>query len=292
MTLGQLRVFGAVAEGEHLTRAAKALRMSQGSVSAQVRRLEGTLGMPLLHRVGRNIRLTDFGRSLHPLAREVLAKAQEIDDLATRFQHKDEGVVSVAAGTVIGAHRVGRWLSPFVQSHPRIEVSIAVIGMQKAIDALARGEIDVAIVGDTVALAGIETISLEHTELAIVAGCNHPLSTSSRPLQALSRYRYLVHGQGSATQIQAERALARHVDGAQRVELQEEALLGALHAGIGYAVMPRAIVEADIASSRLITIPYPDPQARVVFTAARRLPPHTPAAQALWSHLVSLTSTD
>ena len=288
VTLGQLRVFGVVAEGEHLTRASKTLRMSQGSVSAQVRRLESALGLPLLDRVGRNVRLTDFGRSLRPLAREVVEKAREIDELAYRFHQREEGLVSIATGAVIGAHRIGSWLSPFVQAHPRIDVHIQIAAVQNAVDAVVKGEIDVAIVGTAVSAQAVETIGLEVTDLIIVAGRDHPLASSAAPLESLDRYRYLVHGHGSATQLHAERVLGELIDGAQRVELGEEAMLGALHAGIGFAAMPRAIVEADIASGRLVMIPFPDRDATVVFTAVRRRPPHTPAAEAFWGHLRSL----
>src|SRR6202521_3904412 len=63
ITLDQLHTFLAVAEREHVTAAAEALGLSQGSVSGVVRRLEATLGLPLLPRGGRNVKLTAVGRA-------------------------------------------------------------------------------------------------------------------------------------------------------------------------------------------------------------------------------------
>lgn len=62
MTLEQLRIFVAVAEREHMTRAAEALGLVQSAVSAAIAALESRHGTPLFHRIGRRIELTDAGR--------------------------------------------------------------------------------------------------------------------------------------------------------------------------------------------------------------------------------------
>lgn len=60
-TLEQVRTFLAVASREHVTHAAKVLRLSQPAVTQQVQLLERALGVRLLERVGRSVRLTDAG---------------------------------------------------------------------------------------------------------------------------------------------------------------------------------------------------------------------------------------
>jgi DNA-binding transcriptional LysR family regulator len=288
MTLDQLRIFGAVAEGEHLTRAARALRMSQGSVSMHVRRLESALGLSLFHRVGRNVRLTDFGQSLRPLVREMMETAESIDDLARRHQLIERGQVSIAAGVVIGAHRLAGWVGPFVQAHPQIEVHVTIASMRDALAALAAGDADIAILGDAVPGKHLQTIALEQTELVIVVAASHPLARVASPLSKLAEYRHLAHEHGSATEIHARRVVSRHAQGAATVEMDEGSLLPALHTGLGFAVMPRAIVEADIAAGRLVVIPRAGGRAKVVFTAVRRAQPHSPSVDHFWRHCAAL----
>jgi DNA-binding transcriptional LysR family regulator len=58
MTLEQLRIFVAVAERQHVTRAAEALNLAQSAASAAIAALESRHGTPLFHRVGRGIELT------------------------------------------------------------------------------------------------------------------------------------------------------------------------------------------------------------------------------------------
>jgi len=290
LTLDQLRIFVAVAEREHLTAAAGALNMAQGSVSAQVRRLERALGLPLLHRVGRNVRLTDVGREVHHLAIDVLEHAAAIEDLAAGYLREDHGEISIAAGLVIGAHRVSDWLGPFVRAHPRVDVRISIVPMQEAVDALSTGRVDIAILGSAGSSPGFETISLEHTELVVVVAAQHPLARMRNPLAQLAGFRFLAHEHGSATQLLATEVLGHLADLSPTSEMEEGALLAALHTGLGFAVMPRAIVEADISSGRLAVLPHRRRPVRVVFTAMRRRGPQTPAVRAFWEHLATITS--
>lgn len=288
ITLDQLRIFSAVAEREHLTGAAQALRLSQGSVSVQVRRLEKALGLPLLHRVGRNVRLTDIGRAVHSQALEALKSAQTIEDLANSFLLEDRGEVAVVAGLVIGAHRLSGWLGPFVQANPRIDVHISIAPLPAAMQSLATGAADVVIVGAPVLTPNVETIALERTELVIVVAAQHPLATHPSPLKELQKHRHLAHEHGSATQMHAGSVLRHFADLSPTTELEEGALLAALHTGLGFAVMPRAIVEAEIADGRLAVLKGPGRPVPVAFTAVRRVGPHTPVVDAFWAHLQQL----
>src|SRR3984957_17758440 len=122
ITLDQLHTFLAVAEREHVTAAAEALGLSQGSVSGVVRRLEATLGLPLLQRVGRNVQLTDVGRALRQLAVRVLEDVGQIEELRAGYLAFERGELTVAAGRGMGAHRLSGWVAPFGADHPEINV--------------------------------------------------------------------------------------------------------------------------------------------------------------------------
>ena len=285
ITLDQLRIFSAVAEREHLTAAAQALRLSQGSVSVQVRRLERALGLPLLHRVGRNVRLTDVGRAVHRQAIEALRSAQTVEDVATAFLEEDRGQVTVMAGHVIGAHRLSAWLGPFVSAHPRIEVNIAIAPVAAAVEALGAGDADVVIVGSDIDAVGVEAVALERTDLVVVVSAQHPLARHPRPLQDLGRHRHLVHERGSATELRAREVLSRYAHPAQETALDEGALMAALRSGLGFAVMPRAIIDAEVSAGTLVVLSGSGRPVYVTFTAVRRKGPHTPVVEAFWAHL-------
>lgn len=79
MTLDQLRVFVAVADLQHVTRASYALDMMQSAVSKSVAALEGETGLKLFDRVGRNIRLTATGAAFRDRALELLDHACRLE---------------------------------------------------------------------------------------------------------------------------------------------------------------------------------------------------------------------
>ena len=290
ITLDQLRVFAAVADREHITGAAKALRMSQGSVSGLVHRLEVTLGLPLFQRVGRNVRLTDVGESLRRLAARVLDEVSEIEDMSAGYHAVERGEIIIAAGRVMGAHRLARWVAPFAIAHPHLTVRISLAPMHTLVEMLLGGTADVVMLGSLVKAPEIESLILERTEMVLLVSSEHPLAAIPDPLSALATYRYLAHEAGTATEPRATEALAGAADASMTVELEEGALHAALLAGLGFAMMPRSVVVDDIVSGRLVALPRPGRRVAQVFSAARRRGTPTPAQQAFWEYLSGLAA--
>jgi DNA-binding transcriptional LysR family regulator len=290
VTLEQLRVFAAVADREHITGAAKALHMSQGSVSGLVHRLEATLGLPLFQRVGRNVRLTDVGESLRRLAGRVLDEVAEIEDLSAGYHAVERGEIVVAAGRVMGAHRLARWVAPFALAHPHLTVRISLAPMHTLVEMLLAGTADVVMLGSLVKGPEIESLILERTSMVLLVSAEHPLAKSADPLRELGAYRYLAHEAGTATEPRATEALAGAADASMTVELEEGALHAALLAGLGFAMMPRSVVIGDIVSGQLVALPRPGRRVVQVFSAARRRGTPTPAQEAFWDHLRAIAS--
>jgi len=82
MELQQLRYFVAVAETEHVARAAERLHISQSPLSRQIRQLEEDLGLQLFERIKQRVRLTPAGRAFFDEARDLLAQASRLEERA------------------------------------------------------------------------------------------------------------------------------------------------------------------------------------------------------------------
>ena len=80
MELTQLRYFAAVAELQHVTRAAERMHVAQPAITKSIHRLEDELGVPLIASRGRNIVLTDYGCALYGMLREPLTALDQIPD--------------------------------------------------------------------------------------------------------------------------------------------------------------------------------------------------------------------
>ena len=105
---GRLRVLVAVAREGSITAAAEALHYAQPSVSHQIAKLEAEVGMPLLQRMGRGIRLTEAGRLLAERAEHIIAQleavAVELDEMVgLRTGHVRLAAFPSALATIVPA---------------------------------------------------------------------------------------------------------------------------------------------------------------------------------------------
>jgi DNA-binding transcriptional LysR family regulator len=235
--------------------------------------------------VGRNVRLTDVGRALRPIATRIFDDVALVDELRVSYLSAEVGEVAIAAGHVVGAHRVPGWLAPFVTQHPQLGLHLRLARFREMITMLQDGEVDIIFAGSRMEIPGVEAMIMERTEMLLVAAPGHPLASSPEPAKELSEYRHLEHERGTATQLLAAQLLGDHAEGSEAVELEEGALVPALMAGLGFAVMPRALVETDLMAGRLTALACPGPPVLQAFTAARREGVHTPAVELLWQHL-------
>lgn len=139
-----LRSFVLVAEGGSATRAAERVGRTQSAVSMQMRRLEETLGQPLLRRGPRGLAPTERGLWLLERARAVLALQDEI-------------VAAFRAPPVAGQVRLGspddyalQWLpgilARFAATHPAVEVDVVCMSSDELVRRLREGRLDLALV--------------------------------------------------------------------------------------------------------------------------------------------------
>ncbi|MDT7668223.1 MAG: hypothetical protein QOC74_1006 [Pseudonocardiales bacterium] len=144
--LSRLRVLVAVAKEGSVTAAAEALHYAQPSVSHHLAKLEAEVGVPLLQRMGRGIRLTDAGRLLADRAESILAQVEsvrvELDELAGLRT----GRVRVAAFPSALATLVPLAIARVTADHPGIELSLTEAEPPEALSALRNNEVDVALI--------------------------------------------------------------------------------------------------------------------------------------------------
>jgi DNA-binding transcriptional LysR family regulator len=141
--LDLLRAFVSVVDTGGFTRAGERVHRTQSTVSQQIRRLEETLGRPLLHRNGKQATPTEEGERLLSYARRILALAEEARDVVAR--PAGDGVVRLGIPEDFAAYRLTELLSDFARSRPGLRLDVRCglsIGMRRALE---RGELDLAL---------------------------------------------------------------------------------------------------------------------------------------------------
>jgi DNA-binding transcriptional LysR family regulator len=106
VTLEQLRVFVAVAERQHVTRAAAVLNLAQSAVSAAIAALEARHGAKLFHRAGRGVELTEAGALFLVEARAILARVEAAGQVLSELGNLKRGTLAVHASQTITGCRV------------------------------------------------------------------------------------------------------------------------------------------------------------------------------------------
>jgi DNA-binding transcriptional LysR family regulator len=284
MELHQLEYFLAVVEEGGFTRAAARLRVAQPGVSAQIRKLERELGLPLLDRTTRSVHITAAGEAVLPHARAALAAVdaarQAVDELAGLTRGR------VAVGTV-SSHTVdlATLLAEFHTSWPDVEITLVEDVNDRLIESVREGTLDAAIVAYARVPEGLDdhVISDEAIDAAVWDG--HELAGRETVRLTELRDRALIclpRGGGIRAILDAACAKAGFVPrvafeaGSPQVVEQ----LAARHLGI-------AILPASIARHRPhlhpLRITNPDLRGRLGL-AWRRTVPASPAAAAWLRH--------
>ena len=209
MTLEQLRIFVAVAERLHMTRAAAALNISQSAASAAVAALEARHGVRLFDRVGRGLALSEAGRLFLEEATAVLLRAsaasRALDDLAGLRR----GVVSLAASQTVANYWLPARMARFADLYPGVALRLVAGNTTQVAKAVAEGAADLGFIEGDVDNPHLARTRLATDRIALFAAPGHPLAgVAVRPAD-LPDLRWVLREPGSGTRSEFDHAVAR-----------------------------------------------------------------------------------
>jgi LysR family hydrogen peroxide-inducible transcriptional activator len=145
MELQQLRYFCAIADTGSFTRAAHQTHVSQPSLSQQIRKLEDELGARLIDRLGRNVQLTELGRSFLPRARAVLRDLEAARSDVVERKASVSGPLFVGVIPTIAPYFLPPMLATFSRKYPEVRVTVVEEITPLLLERLRVGTMDVAI---------------------------------------------------------------------------------------------------------------------------------------------------
>ncbi|HZB79472.1 MAG TPA: LysR substrate-binding domain-containing protein [Actinomycetota bacterium] len=144
--LRQFRYFIAVAEELHFSRAAERLRIAQSGLSQQIKRLERAVGVQLLVRDRRGVRLTDAGHVFLDHARLTLELADRTVTSAVMAERGKTGLLRVGTTILWMPPMAGRLLQTFEDRFPDVEVELHPRLISELIDGISTFALDIAVV--------------------------------------------------------------------------------------------------------------------------------------------------
>ncbi len=274
MRHSQLRAFHNVALHGGFSRAAKALNMTQPSVSDQVKRLEQGYDVLLFYREARQVRLTPAGETLFRLTREMFEVEERIGALLDQSRAAVSGTLRILADSAL--HITGA-VGRFRNAHPKVFVSIHTGNTEEVLRRLRNYEAEVGVVGNMVPAPDLDLIDLGRTPILAIAKKGYlPKKTRDMPFSALCDHPLIFRETGSRTRANLEDAAARlGVDLSPAIEVEgREAMREVVASGAGIGFISEAEFGHD---SRLTQIQIRGvglgmSEALVTLTARRDVP--------------------
>ena len=284
-TIEQVRSFLAVAEHEHVSRAAAALHLTQGAVTQQVHNFERAVGVRLLERDGRGVRLTDAGRGLAISCRAALRAFEVVEDSARAFKMLEAGSLHLGANPTCATLYLPSRLAAFNRNFPNVALSVTVEPSPEINNQVKAGALDCALIEGT-PLPDLVSVVLARDELVLVVHASHPLASLKRITGAhLAKYRYLGRGREWSAEAAVRTIIGDAYDRSPVLSLgHQEYVRAATLAGLGYSALPLLAVKADLASGVLKRLPVPTVERPIC--AIRRAAQGGPTLEEFWRYLL------
>lgn len=261
MTLEQLRIFVAVAEREHVTRAAEALNLTQSATSAAVSALENRYQTQLFDRVGRGIVLTDAGRIFLSEARAVLARAAAAETALADLAGLRVGKLKIAGSQTVANYWLPGLVNRFHQAYPGIELGMDIANTEIVAEMVESGATDLGFIEGEIDAPALAMAAVAEDELVLVTAPGHPWAdVAPATPEELCAARWIVREPGSGTRSHFEAILAGlgATSGAVDIALElpsNESVRSAVEAGAGVAVMSRLVAQASLMAGTLVAAP-------------------------------------
>ena len=263
MTLEQLRIFVAVAELEHVTRASQSLNLTQSATSAAIAALESRYATKLFSRIGRRIELTNAGRVFLVEARAVLARAASAETVLSDFAGLARGSLSLAASQTVGNYWLPPLLHRYQSLHPGIRLSLRIGNTEQVAAWVIEGIADLGVIEGKLDEPALAIQPIADDELVLVVGARHPWakrrSVAPRDLRNTS---WVLRERGSGTRAIFEDALAKFGLAATDLDValelpSNEAVRSAVAAGAGATVISKLVVAALLKTRALVALDLP-----------------------------------
>jgi LysR family transcriptional regulator, transcription activator of glutamate synthase operon len=280
MELRQIRYFIEVAERQHVTEAAENLNVAQSAVSYQLTKLEDELGVKLLERVGRNIKVTQIGKVFLQDVKSALKMLDEAKEKVDEYLDPQAGSIKIGYPTSLARYWLPNVISAYKQDVPNVNFHLRQGSYAYLIDAVKNGEIDLAFLGPVpMKDPDLEAKILFMENIVALLPNHHPLADrKSLYLSDLRTDSFVLFPKGYVLRkIAVDACLAAGFEPKITSEGEDmDALKGLVSAGIGVSLLPESTFY-DSVPRFTVKVPIETPKATrtvgVIIPKRRELAP-------------------
>lgn len=203
MNLHGLRLFYVVARFGSVTLAAEQLRISQPAITSQIKKFERELGIDLFESNGRGVRLTEIGEKLADQAKVLFMLEDKMEILISDYIQGKKGTLKIAGNYLASNFLIPKWASHLKQQNEDINIEVATMNTEEAMQRLISYQVDVAVVGSG-AISYIDEIDVNkiaEDELWFVVAPSHKYANQKVTLVDMMLEPFIMREKGSYTRI-------------------------------------------------------------------------------------------
>lgn len=273
MNLKQLEAFVKVAEEKSFSKAAKALFLTQPTVSAHISALEKELSARLFTRTTKEVSLSENGKLLYRYARQMTILEKKIQDTFLRNEKKDIRCISIAASSIPGQYLLPEILARYSRQYPDKQFHVTETDSAGVIEQVAEHMADIGFTGTVPENRQCRYIPFYCDELVIIMPDTPEyrcIQKNEPALNWIADVPVIMREEGSGTRKEAEKQLTKAGIDVSRLHIvaqieNPEAIKKYVRQGIGVTIISRLAVRDDIASGMVLDFPLPDTGKRSLY---------------------------
>lgn len=252
-TNARLRALVELADAGSVREAAVRLFVTESSVSSSISALSADVGVVLVERHGRGVRLTQAGQRYVSYARRILNLHEEAVLAARGEADPEHGSVRLGAVTTAGALLIPALVASFRAQHPGVAVSLEVVPSGRVWTMLAEHEVDLVVAGrPPAALTGTRVHAVSPNVLVVIG------PACGRDTFDPGNVTWLLRERESGTRATCLSLLHRLDIAPPTMTLGSQgAVVSAAIAGVGVTLVSRQAVSAELKSGSLVELPVP-----------------------------------
>jgi LysR family hydrogen peroxide-inducible transcriptional activator len=278
LTLRHLRYFDALARHRHFRLAAEHCAVTQPALSTQIQDLERELGVELVERRYRNVKLTAAGEEVARRASRILAEVRDLGEYVKTRMGALTGPLHLGVIPTVAPYMLPPLLPHLRRAYPALDLHIRETQTQTLIDELIEGALDLLLLALPVEHADVECAPLFEDRFLLALPANYDAGSQAEATpQLIASDRLLLLEEGHCLREQAlSFCQLRPIEGLNTFGTSSlSTIVQMVSNGYGLTLLPEMSVEVETRAGNVKLMPFREPQPmRTIGLAWRSTSPH------------------
>ena len=253
MEITQLQSFLEAADSGSFRKAARALYLSQPSLSGRIRALERELRAPLFHRLSRGVRLTEAGEAFRPFVERALETLQQGTEAVRTTQESQRRTITIGSARIIGTYVLPQVLERFQPRYPRVSARIRTGRSSDVMEMVANGVVDIGL-SRGIRHHDLFSIHIYDEPIVLATYPDHPFARRGRAYLSEVARQPLILYDPSSTYFQLINQACREAGIVPQIETMLdniEATKRMVALGLGISFLPHSAILTEIEQGTL-----------------------------------------